>query len=332
MRWLLGSRLHDFGFRGCTCVEQSILGGCAHLLNFDGTDTMSAAYYAQFELNGGKPVGESIPATEHSVMTAWPSESQAIRNMIQKFGGEHKLFACVMDSYDYANALNKVLPVIIEEKNAKGGIMVLRPDSGDPPEVVLMALRAADKVVGSITNKKGYKVLKGLNVIQGDGVNYASIGKIISAYVEAGFSASNVAYGMGGGLLQKLNRDTMSFATKLSYIKYADGRTHDVMKKPKEDLSKTSHPGILKVLRVNGVPTIFPAKEDENDPNNVLKVVWDNGPVANLKWDTFDEVRARVESEWPKVPKTYDPISKELRDKVTAWVKDFENNYQRLNK
>ena len=44
---LLGSRLHDFGFRGCTCLEQSVLGGVAHLLNFEGTDTLSAAYYAQ---------------------------------------------------------------------------------------------------------------------------------------------------------------------------------------------------------------------------------------------------------------------------------------------
>ena len=43
----VGSRLHDFGFRGCTCVEQSVLGGVAHLLNFDGSDTLSAAYYAQ---------------------------------------------------------------------------------------------------------------------------------------------------------------------------------------------------------------------------------------------------------------------------------------------
>ncbi len=59
--------------RGCTCVEQSVLGGVAHLLNFDGTDTLSAAYYVQFALNGGRPVGVSIPATEHSVMTAWPS-------------------------------------------------------------------------------------------------------------------------------------------------------------------------------------------------------------------------------------------------------------------
>jgi len=109
MHWLIQSRLHDFGFRGCTCVEQSILGGTAHLLNFDGTDTMSAAYYAQFHLNEGRPVGESIPATEHSVMTSWPSETEAIRNMIRKFGGENKIFACVMDSYDYANALDNVL-------------------------------------------------------------------------------------------------------------------------------------------------------------------------------------------------------------------------------
>jgi len=71
---LVPSRLHDFGFRGCTCVEQSILGGTAHLLSFTGSDTMSAAYYAQFNLNGGRSVASSIPATEHSVMTSWPTE------------------------------------------------------------------------------------------------------------------------------------------------------------------------------------------------------------------------------------------------------------------
>ena len=54
----------------------------------------------QFELNGGEPVAMSIPATEHSVMTCWPSERAAIQNMIDHFGSG--LFACVMDSYDYA--------------------------------------------------------------------------------------------------------------------------------------------------------------------------------------------------------------------------------------
>ena len=70
--FLLESRLHDFGFRGATGVEASVVGGCGHLLNFRGSDTMSAAYYAQFELNNGKPVAQSVPATEHSVMTSWP--------------------------------------------------------------------------------------------------------------------------------------------------------------------------------------------------------------------------------------------------------------------
>lgn len=98
---LLASRLHDFGFRGCTTVEQSVVGGCAHMLNFDGTDTMSAAYYAQFHLNDGQPVGMSIPATEHSVMTCWPDERAAIFNMIQHFGtgkilsGVHPLSTCI---------------------------------------------------------------------------------------------------------------------------------------------------------------------------------------------------------------------------------------------
>ena len=132
---LLNSRLHDFGFRGCTCVEQSVIGGCAHLLNFVGTDTMSAAYYSQFHLNGGRPVAQSIPATEHSVMTCWATEKLAIENMITHFGSG--VFACVMDSYDYAAALEEVLPSVASKKVAAGGFMVIRPDSGDPVEVVV---------------------------------------------------------------------------------------------------------------------------------------------------------------------------------------------------
>jgi nicotinic acid phosphoribosyltransferase len=83
--------------------------------------------------------------------------------------------------------------------------------------------RAADEVFGSDVNKKGYKVLRGAGVIQGDAVTIDSLENILNAVRDAGYSAQNVAFGMGGGLLQKLNRDTMSFATKLSHITYADG-------------------------------------------------------------------------------------------------------------
>eukprot|EP00887_Chlorella_sp_A99_P003184 scaffold9.g3184.t1 len=234
---LLASRLHDFGFRGCTCVEQSVLGGVAHLLNFDGTDTLSAAYYAQFALNGGRPVGQSIPATEHSVMTAWPSEREAIVNMIARFGGG--VFATVMDSYDYTRALAEVVPSVAAEKVAAGGFWVLRPDSGDPVDAVLAALKAVDATFGSDVNAKGFKVPHGVGVIQGDGICYATIGAILEAVLEAGFSAEAV----------------------------------DVLKAPKTDASKASLPGVLGVRRVGGVPTAFPAELVVYDCGPV-KVEW----------------------------------------------------------
>jgi nicotinic acid phosphoribosyltransferase len=189
MHFLVQSRLHDFGFRGCTCVEQSILGGTAHLLNFDGSDTMSACWYAQFKLNNGKPVATSIPATEHSVMTSWPTERQALQNMIDKFGGQNAVFACVMDSYDYDNALNKVLPLVAESHKKKGGLMVLRPDSGDPVECIIKALQAGEQHFGAFKNKRGYKVLNGVAAIQGDGINYAVVRDILDATLKLGFSA-----------------------------------------------------------------------------------------------------------------------------------------------
>jgi nicotinic acid phosphoribosyltransferase len=232
-------------------VEQSIIGGCAHLINFEGTDTLSAAWYAQFKLNNSKPVGFSIPATEHSIMTSHTTEKEAMTRLLEQFGAG--VCACVMDSYDYTNALESVLPSVAKLKLEKGGVLVLRPDSGDPVQVVLEALHAADRTFGSYKNSKGFKVLKGVAVIQGDGLSAGKIAEIATAVRKEGFSAQNVAYGMGGGLLQKVNRDTMSFATKVSFIRYADGKERDVMKMPKGDKGKTSLPGRFAVVRENNV-------------------------------------------------------------------------------
>lgn len=331
-QWLVNSRLHDFGFRGCTCVEQSIIGGCAHLLNFDGSDTMSAAYYAQFYLNNGKPVASSIPATEHSVMTSWSSERAAIENMIEKFGGEGKVFACVMDSYDYTNALNKVLPAVAAKHQAKGGLMVLRPDSGDPVECIVDAMKAGEKSFGAKLNGKGFKVLNGVSAIQGDGINYNTVKAILEAVKREGYSAQNVAFGMGGGLLQRVNRDTMSFATKLAFVKLKDGSEREIMKRPKTDGGKISLPGILKVERdADGQLVVRPrTPEEKHDPaTNVLKVVYDCGPVDNA-WESFDAIRERVSREWKSTPKNRDPIGPEMKEKIERWIKNFNENYHKL--
>jgi len=327
--WLLNSRLHDFGFRGCTCVEQSVLGGAAHLLNFEGSDTMSAAYHVQYHLNKGVPVASSIPATEHSVMTSWPTEEEAMKNEIEHYG--EGLFACVMDSYDYDNALDNVLPKVKGLKEAKGGTIVLRPDSGEPVEQVLKGLRAADKVFGHTVNKKGFKCLNQAAVIQGDGINYQVVVDILKAVLAEKYSAQNVAFGMGGGLLQKVNRDTMSFATKLCHIVYDDGRERDVMKTPMTDKGKISLPGRLAVVRKTktteggetvqyGPFEVYPAESQPKEGYaNALKVVYNRGPVAGV-FDDFAAVRARVEAQWAEVPPNGTPISKALKDKCDATI------------
>ncbi|KAJ3322131.1 hypothetical protein HDV06_003582 [Boothiomyces sp. JEL0866] len=310
--WTLGSRLHDFGFRGCTSVEQSIIGGTAHLLNFEGTDTLSACWYAQYKLNNGKPVGYSIPATEHSIMTAHVNEKVAMTKLLEEFGSG--VCACVMDSYDYTNALEAVLPSVASLKVNKGGFLVLRPDSGDPVQVILQALCAADSIFGSDVNQKGYKVLRGVGVIQGDGINIHTLKDIAVAVKNAGYSAQNVAYGMGGGLLQKVNRDTMSFATKLCKIIYADGISRNVMKMPKDEPGKRSIPGETHVVREdNQLPIVYPVEAAPSLPNELV-VVYDHGKIS--KWDDFDRIRERVSTQWKSCPKVHNPVSKELSDKM----------------
>ena len=311
------SRLHDFGFRGCTCAEQAMIGGSAHLLSFDGSDTMNAAYYVQFELNGGRPIASSIPATEHSVMTSWPTERMAIENMIEKFGDG--TFACVMDSYDYDHALNVVLPEIKAAKEAKGGFMVCRPDSGVPQECVLKGLHAIDKTFGADVNKKGFRVPRGVGIIQGDGMNYHQIKKLINAIVAEGYATQAVAFGMGGGLLQRVNRDSMGFATKLSYRVDEEGKGHDIMKKPKGDWMKSSLPGVLGVKKVNGIPMVFP-KAEVKDEENLLRVVYDKRPVKGV-WDyDFDTLRKRVQEQWKALPKKFDPRSESIQKLIKEWI------------
>ncbi|KAJ2381157.1 hypothetical protein GGI05_006074 [Coemansia sp. RSA 2603] len=309
--WTLNSRMHDFGFRACTCVEQSMLGGAGHLLSFEGTDTLSAAFYVQYRLNGGRPVATSIPATEHSVMTAFSSEKQAMKRVLEQYGDG--VVACVMDSYDYVRALEEVLPAVAQLKLERGGILVIRPDSGDLVTVVLQGLRAADKVFGSAVNSKGYRVLKGVSVIQGDGVTPTTLQEILDAVLEAGYAAQNVAVGMGGALLQKINRDTMSMAIKLSAITYADGSERDIMKFPRAGSDKMSLPGEFAVCADEsqaGAPVAYLRSQAPGE--NLLNVVYDCGPVPGLTWDSFDDVRRRLDDQWARFPRNAKAVSVQL--------------------
>ena len=288
-------KLHDFGARGASSQESAALGGMAHLVNFQGTDTVAALIAAK-RYYRAEMAGFSIPATEHSTMTAWgrENEADAYANMIQQFGHKGATFAVVSDSYDIYNAVSNIWGKQLREQVEKSGAtLVVRPDSGKPEVVVLEVLERLYTEFGGSVNRKGYKVLADcVRVIQGDGINLESIEVILASMERARFSADNIAFGMGGGLLQKVDRDTLGFAMKASAVK-VDEQWRDVSKQPATDLAKHSKKGRLAVINTErGVKTI---REDALDGRtNLLKEVFKNGRL--LVDDDFETIRTRSDS------------------------------------
>ena len=286
---LIDFKLHDFGFRGVTCSEQAAIGGLAHLVNFKGTDTMASLILAA-ELYKCDCAGYSIAASEHSTITSWGQdyEVEAMRNMIKTYGNNN-LYACVSDSYDIYRACKELWgkQLKAEVLNAKG-TLVIRPDSGEPAEVVVKCLDILGEAFG-FTYIKGYKVLHPkVRLIQGDGIDFEEVRRIQNAMDRAGWSADNIAYGSGGGLLQKHNRDTMRCAFKCSSITVG-GVERDVFKAPITDGGKTSKKGKLSLVMKNGIIQTVKGEDKEGD---LLETVFLNGEI--LKEYTLDEVRARA--------------------------------------
>ncbi|MGX3066361.1 nicotinate phosphoribosyltransferase [Ursidibacter arcticus] len=291
----LAFQLHDFGARGASSLETVALGGLAHLVNFYGTDSVSALLAAKRWYNINEIPAFSIPAAEHSTITAWgkDNEKSAYENMIEQFAGENKLYAVVSDSYDLWNALSHIWGEQLKEKViAKGGRLVIRPDSGDPVEVVCRTLDILADKFGYRINSKGYKVLPDfIRIIQGDGINTNSIEAILNAIMQAGFSVENVNFGMGGGLLQQINRDTMSWAMKASAI-CISGEWKAIYKDPITSQAKRSKKGILALTKLeNEWQTV--RVEELNGKENQLRTVFLNGEL--LIDETLEQIRQRTE-------------------------------------
>ncbi len=247
--------LHDFGYRGVSSEESAGIGGAAHLTNFLGTDTLAAIRFCKKYYNE-EMAGFSIPASEHSTMTSWGEGAQceraAFENMIEQFGDQSVLYACVSDSWDFKKAIQTWIS-LKDKVKAKKANLVIRPDSGDAVENIIYALEELSKGYGFTTNSKGYKVLDKVALIQGDGVNISSIKEILQAMKNKDFSAENIAFGMGGALLQgnyesSVNRDSFKFAIKCSAIRRGD-KFCDVFKDPITDHGKKSKKGRLDLIK-----------------------------------------------------------------------------------
>ncbi|AWY09235.1 nicotinate phosphoribosyltransferase [Ruegeria phage vB_RpoS-V10] len=289
-------KLHDFGARGATSSEAAMLGGMGHLVNFMGTDTVEAIVGAR-RFYGEPMAGFSIPATEHSTMTSWgrDREVDAYRNLLVK--NPTGLVACVSDSYDIFNAVRHIWgEQLRDEVMAREGTLVIRPDSGNPTVMPLDIIELAMEKFGFTVNSKGFRVLPSqVRVIQGDGMDGGSIPHLLQNAIDRGISVDNFAMGMGGGLLQKVNRDTMKYAMKANAIEI-DGVWHDVYKDPITDQGKQSKKGRQALINYNG--ELVTIREDaipqgaHGPARNYLRPVYRNG--ALLVDDSFAAIRARA--------------------------------------
>jgi nicotinamide phosphoribosyltransferase len=282
-------KLHDFGARGVSSAESAGLGGCAHLTNFMGSDTVEALLFSR-KYYGESMAAFSIPAMEHSTVTSWgkANEAQSYSNFVAQFGKPGALIAAVSDSYDIYNAVEHIWGEQLKEQvQNSGATIVVRPDSGDPPLIVLRTLQLLESKYGATKNSKGYKVINGMRVIQGDGINEDSIRRILDLAERYEYSATNIAFGMGGALLQQVNRDTQKFAMKCSEV-VVDGVARPVSKDPITDPGKKSKTGRLELDRVNNR---FITSAEKLEGESVLRTVYENGRL--LVDDTLATIRGR---------------------------------------
>jgi nicotinamide phosphoribosyltransferase len=281
--------LIDFGARGVSSHESAELGGAAHLVNYLGSDTVEGVRWAKHNY-GKSATGYSVFATEHSSTTIYlrEGEEEAYKRFLTVVPKD-KIVSIVSDSYDIEYAIKHIFGIklrdIILSRDAP---TVIRPDSGDPVETSLNILNWLWDIFGGTINDKGFKVINpNIRVLWGDGVNILSISKILNNIVKHGFSIENIFFGMGGKLLQGVNRDTFRFASKLCWA-VVDGEERDVYKDPVGDTSKKSKKGRLKLIIKDGAYQTVREHEHPDCENQLIPFFLNGDVLVN---QTFQEVR-----------------------------------------
>lgn len=287
--------LHDFGYRGATTDAAAAIGGAAHLVNFMGTDTLPAMQLLLEHYDADlSSLAFSVPASEHSVMTAQGREGEydVLTQLVEQY--PNGILSVVADSYDIYAFTEEV----VRRKNsilARNGRFVLRPDSvtNEHPTPAALTAHLVQMLwdgFGGTINSKGYLVLNDkVRVLWGDGIGPGGIFEILDMLMDNGFSAENVVFGMGGGLLQRdITRDTQRFAFKCAAQQRA-GVWYDVQKTPL-DVSKASKAGRMKLVSDSGDG--YKTVRLEEDGDDILRLVFQDGEIMSRQ--LLNEVRERA--------------------------------------
>lgn len=313
---MLNYKLHNFGDRGADSPEEApVLAGMAHAALFDGSDCTRANGYIKVLYKTAKAYTSSVEATEHSVMCAnsdaanrddFGAAQMAVKRLHAvvartKRGVGIPLMSVVIDTYNSRRFVREYMGGVFKDEIINsGGVMVMRPDSGDPtvePGLVGYDIQAT---FGVTVNDAGYKVVHpATSVIQGDGIRIDTIDPVLEGWVdEAGFSMDRFTLGMGGGVTHFGSRDDFSFSMKSTVIK-VEGKWVRLLKEPITDIGKKSLTGLIQVHELpNGELETYDALDESSDPYEFPASVpgwrlWAfNG--TEMFEQSFDDVQARA--------------------------------------
>jgi nicotinamide phosphoribosyltransferase len=304
---------HDFSYRGMSSSETAAMSGAGHLLSFYGTDSLVSLEWID-DYYGGPYTAGSVPATEHSVMCtgiATVGERELFRRLLN--ANPVGIISVVSDTFDLWKVVTDYLPSLKDEVMARDGKIVVRPDSGNPVDILtgtLTEFEAAQlrgkteltnpekgvvellwDAFGGTINEKGFKQLDShVGVIYGDSITAERARAIIDRLAEKGFASTNVVFGIGSFTYQYNTRDTFSSAIKAT-LAVVDDEEHNLFKNPvTDDGTKKSATGRLAVLRdEDGKLYLQQKATPEQEAASVLQTVWKDG--AFVRKQTFAEVR-----------------------------------------
>ncbi len=284
--------LHDFGARGVSSVESASIGGAAHLVNFKGTDTIVAMETAMKYYNAKyNDLAFSVPATEHSVMTSMGREGErtVFKNILDKH--PKGILSVVIDSYNYRDFI-EMTGEFREQILNRDGILVYRPDSGDPQKVTLNVVKHLGNIFGIEYHGRYTTINPKVRVLWGDGIDIDGIDGIFDYLEKYNWAADVMAcFGMGGGLLQKVNRDLQKFAFKCSAQQRYD-TWYDIWKDP-VDGSKTSKKGKLALIKKeDGSFETVSFTGKRRPDNDLLELVFKDGVL--YRDQNFTDIRSRA--------------------------------------
>lgn len=309
-------QLHDFSYRGMSGTESAAASGAGHLLSFTGSDSLASLEWIERYYRGDNGlVLASVPATEHSVMCAGgqDDELETYRRLLSLY--PTGIVSIVSDTWDLWNVVTRILPKLYSEIMERDGKLVIRPDSGDPADIICGTERnfgagrtAAEKgLIELLYDRYPGERVKGersgagqwfrtldphVGAIYGDSITRERAADIVKRLEAKGFASTNIVFGVGSYTYQYQTRDTFMSAIKATWVEI-DGEGRNIQKNPVTDSGmKKSATGRLAVVRNAGELMLLQEASPELESVSELQPVWEDG--AFIRYQSFADVRSTL--------------------------------------